>query len=444
MTRIRNATFIFTQQLDSNYWNWEKDELQFFRNPLNNIKEIYTIIFNRLKSLEELNIGESNFKLALILHDQDKNYDGELIEPHIHGYVEFSVRRELPKVAIALGIPENNIEPPKSKSRKFAKVNALAYLCHLKQPEKYKYSPEQVETFNTFDYVSFAQENKQNFENQSAVVKRQSLDQSLDFVLQKVQIGELNFRDIMLQESLSLLYANNQVKFKEALNFFGERTSWLRLEALRRKEYDLTIIYIQSKPGNGKSKLARDISEQVRKHGVENGYKSEIYSASSSNPFDDYLGEDILILDDLRSNSLSPSDWLKLFDPLNTSRMTARYRNKLVVPRIIIMVNYQEPELFFGDIISEDLNQFIRRINFKIIISPKKEKTFDYHSDYFFFRSRKLKQPISYSSLSKRTISLNYDLKEETFCIDDRNKFIDSILNDYILLRIFPNRNNNL
>lgn len=67
----------------------------------------------------------------------------------------------------------------------------------------------------------------------------------------------------------------------------------------------------------------------------------------AQNPFDNYSGEEILILDDLREDSLAPADWLKLFDPINSARMSARYRNKLVVPRLVIMSAYMSPKQFF-------------------------------------------------------------------------------------------------
>lgn len=90
-----------------------------------------------------------------------------------------------------------------------------------------------------------------------------------------------------------------------------------------------------------------------------------IYSAGAKNSFDDYYGEDILIFDDLRYDSFSCSDWLKIFDPLNSARMSAGYRNKIVVPKMIIVANYLSTEKFFSQIPNEDLNQFIRRLNYK-------------------------------------------------------------------------------
>ena len=44
--------------------------------------------------------------------------------------------------------------------------------------------------------------------------------------------------------------------------------------------------------------------------------------------------------------------------------MSAGYRNKIVVPKMIIVANYLSTENF-SQIPNEDLNQFIRRLNYK-------------------------------------------------------------------------------
>ncbi len=173
----------------------------------------------------------------------------------------------------------------------------------------------------------------------------------------------------MEDDNLAFLFGNNQQKFREGFNFYGERQTFLRLKSLERKEYQMTVIYIQGDSDIGKSELAKNIALQVQGKLNELGLRGDIYSASSANPFDNYLGEEILLLDDVREDTMRASDWLKLFDPLNSARMSARYQNKLVVPRLIIMPVYMSPKLFFGRIKAEDLNQFLRRINFLVDVS---------------------------------------------------------------------------
>ena len=81
--------------------------------------------------------------------------------------------------------------------------------------------------------------------------------------------------------------------------------------------------------------------------------------------FDEVNGEEILLLDDVRGDSLTASDWLKLLDPYNISPISARYQNRLGASKVIIITSSKHPLSFFyhakGNT-NEDLSQYIRRI----------------------------------------------------------------------------------
>ncbi|HEM3653703.1 TPA: plasmid replication protein, partial [Streptococcus suis] len=229
---------------------------------------------------------------------------------------------------------------------------------------------------------------------------------------------------------------NNQQKFRESFNFFGEREAVLRLEDLKNEKYQLTVLYIQGKPGIGKSTLARDISLAVKDRLVLEGLRGDIYSAGSKNPFDNYYGEEILILDDLRKDSISATDWLKLLDPINSARMSARYQNKLVVPRLIIVSAYMSPKEFFGQIESEDLNQYLRRINYSSEIALKhgmKERF------YSVSEVKEAKEKSYYQRSDGSSVVLNFDY-EDLFSVQDKGAFIKKLLDEYIYPRILPKK----
>ncbi|MCC9693305.1 plasmid replication protein, partial [Streptococcus agalactiae] len=329
----------------------------------------FRLIFDRVRTLVE----EDEFvEFAIVVHDKDISYGTKLVEPHVHAYIDYPKRMDLSKVASALGLERERIETPKSKGgRAYTRINALAYLIHAKDKDKYQYPVSNVETFGTLDYDTFIEQNKEDFEKYSATRKREKSDESLDLVLSKVQKGELNYLEVMEDDELAFLFANNQQKFRESFNFFGERETVLRLKDFKKGDYQLTVLYIQGEPGIGKTHLANELILKVSERLRENDFKGEYYPASSKNPFDNYFGEEILFLDDLREDSLSASDWLKLFDPLNSARMSARYQNKLVVPRLIVMTAYMSPKQFFGNIKTEDLNQYLRRVNFSTEIAKK-------------------------------------------------------------------------
>lgn len=433
--RIRNRRFLFEQQLKPVFWDWTVSDKKLLENWEENKDKIFRLIFDRIREL----VDEEEFvEVAFIVHDKDISFGTKLVEPHIHGYIDFPKLMDLSKVAMALGVEKERVETPKSRGgRHLTRINALAYLIHAKDKDKYQYSASDVETFDTLDYETFINQNREDFEKYAATKKREKSDESLDLTLSKIQLGELTYNDVMEDDSLAFLFGNNQQKFREGFNFYGERQTFLRLKSLERKEYQMTVIYIQGDSDIGKSELAKNIALQVQGKLNEIGLRGDIYSASSANPFDNYLGEEILLLDDLREDTMRASDWLKLFDPLNSARMSARYQNKLVVPRLIIMPVYMSPKLFFGRIKAEDLNQFLRRINFLVDVSLMHGS--EVERLYNISEVVKRKGIDSYVKKDGSIAVLNFRY-EDLFCAQDRDVFVEKMVEECICPRILPKK----
>ena len=433
--RIQNRRFLFEQQLKPDFWDWTVSDKKLLENWGENKDKIFRLIFDRIRELVE---EEEFVEVAFIVHDKDISYGAKLVEPHIHGYIDFPRRLDLSKVAMALGVEKERVETPKSKGgRGYTRINALAYLTHAKDKDKYQYPISDVETFDTLDYEAFINQNKEDFEKYAATKKREKSDESLDLVLSKVQLGELTYNDVMEDDNLSFLFGNNQQKFREGFNFYGERQTFLRLKSLERKEYQMTVIYIQGDSDIGKSELAKNIASQTQAKLNEVGLRGDIYSATSANPFDNYTGEEILLLDDVREDTMRASDWLKLFDPLNSARMSARYQNKLVVPRLIIMPVYMSPKLFFGRIKAEDLNQFLRRINFLVDVSLKHGSEVERLYNISEVVKRK---GIDFYEKKDGTIAVLNFRYEDLFCTQDRDVFVEKMVEECICPRILPKK----
>lgn len=75
---------------------------------------------------------------AFILHNQDKNDNGELKKEHWHVVCSFKNPRSLSGVAKELKITENYVLP----CDRFP--DALEYLLHVNHPEKHQYSIDEV------------------------------------------------------------------------------------------------------------------------------------------------------------------------------------------------------------------------------------------------------------------------------------------------------------
>ncbi|MEW4353801.1 Rep family protein [Streptococcus pneumoniae] len=425
--RIRNRRFLFEQQLKSNYWNWSPEEKKLLDNWQENKDKIFRHIFDCIRHLVE----EDEFvEFAIVIHDKDVSYGTKLVEPHVHGYIDFPKLVDLSKVAGALGLERERIETPKSKGgRKYTRINALAYLIHAKDKDKYQYPASDVETFDTLDYESFINQNKEDFEKYSATKKREKSDESLDLVYDKIVRGELTEDDILDDENLRYLWSHNQQKFDEAFKAYGKIASRLTLKAIERGEFQPTILYIHGHSGVGKTSLANELITRISAKAKKVGYNWNRYDAGTKNIFDEYFGEEIILLDDPRYDSLLPSDWLKLLDPLNKSHLSARYKNKLVIGRIIVITNYMSLGDFFGQIPKEDLNQYLRRFHNVIEITK-----LGYDRQYELSEIRELSVP---NSTGYKILNFG---EFEVLSSQSKDVFLDDVLEQYIYPRILPKK----
>ena len=428
--RKRSKKFVFMQYLNPKYWDWESDKITWFDDWEKNKTKIFEEIYNSVKNMQGFE------EIALIVHDKDEKRNGILKLPHIHGYIAYKERFDLDRIARRLGIEPQDVEI--AKGNRYAELNNKSYLIHAKNLDKYQYLSSEVETFGTSDFIAYIDENMEDLQKRASTTKREQLEEGFDLVRQSLLTGKLKRDDLMDDENLRLLYGMNQTAFNESMAFYGLSLGHERLKKLKNQEYKLTVLYIQALPGVGKTQLTDLLATKLKTYGLDNGFESEVYSASSSNPFDEYLGEDILILDDLRVKSLSVSDWLKLFDPLNTARMSARYRNKVVVPRVIIVANYKTPVDFFKELKGEDLDQFVRRIGNFVEINSKQFPLGDNDHIYNVSEVFRRDNPKVLQISEDEIVTLNFDYQKIFSENGKRESVADRLINEIIVPRSFP------
>jgi hypothetical protein len=144
-------------------------------------------------------------------------------------------------------------------------------------------------------------------------------------------------------------------------------TQYRSLQADRNIE----VIFISGEGGTGKTTFAKDLFRK-RKFDF-------CVSSASNDPFQDYKGQNGLLLDDLRDRTFLYEDFLKVIDNHNSSSLLSRFSNKVFVGKLIIITSsiplykwYRGGVHRNGEFIkltSDDLWQLYRRITCYITIT---------------------------------------------------------------------------
>lgn len=279
-------------------------------------------------------------------------------------------------IAKALGIESNFIEKP--KRGRMAYDNMLAYLIHAKDANKAQYKADRVYSAGMYQndepmfrpYMEIYAEHKEAWEKGRAVKKVASAREDIDHLEELILTGKVTKSQVILTDDYYDVYSRNARRCEDAFRVYGERRAYKTLQALQEGDFKLTVIYIMGEPGAGKTRVAKEFVRRLIEWSA--GAMPEPFrccQTAATNPMDEYNGEEILFMDDMRGSALSASDWLKLLDPYNASPSSARYKNKQPACRAVIITSTKDPIEFFyyckqlgGGDRSEALDQFMRRI----------------------------------------------------------------------------------
>lgn len=279
-------------------------------------------------------------------------------------------------IAKALGIEPNFIEKP--QRGRMAYDNMLAYLIHAKDANKAQYKADKVYSAGMYQndepmfrpYMEIYAEHKEAWEKGRAVKKVASAKEDIDHLEELILTGKVTKSQVILTDDYYDVYSRNARRCEDAFRVYGERRAYKTLQALQEGDFKLTVIYIMGEPGAGKTRVAKEFVRRLIEWSA--GAMSEPFrccQTAATNPMDEYNGEEILFMDDMRGSALSASDWLKLLDPYNASPSSARYKNKQPACRAVIITSTKDPIEFFyyckqlgGGDRSEALDQFMRRI----------------------------------------------------------------------------------
>lgn len=366
-----------TQDFLPEHWDWTDVEKQ----SLGDIKAMSDIICKRIES------AHPDTKVTdcyAIKHDKDYKqvWDETTLSltkvyktNHIHALLTFSGNKlTLTQISTALGLGLSYIEPP--KSGRYSKDNKLAYLIHAKEKDKHHYSPMEVYTHRGEPYMGIYMTRKDAWEKSKAKKNSKEASENIDWLLEQILTGKLTKSQIMLTDEYYTTYAAYSLKCDAAFSTYGQRKAYQAIRAMEQGEFNLSVFYVTGKPGSGKSYFTDlFVNEIISRVRDKFGVLWQKCSVASTNPLDDWNGEEILVMDDLRGMAMNASDWLKLLDPERAGRAGTRYKNKFVVPRVIVINAERDIIDFFyylknigGGDRTEAMDQFIRRIMNRVCV----------------------------------------------------------------------------
>lgn len=369
------TAIMLVQQLENEYWKEDyKETIKFAKGgdcrPLLE-KIIQKLDTNDIKVKEAYIIKHDKDTISVWNQKEMKNVIENKAE-HVHALFKFEKGASLSKIALAIGVEPQYLE--KLKSGRYGYDNCLAYLVHAKDETKYQYQPEEVVTILGEDYTSIYHRSMETWVKGRATKKAKETSLSVDWIIEKILSGEITKSNIMLTDKYYEVYGQHKRKINEALDTAGERRSYRTIAELEAGKFKKTIIFINAKSGTGKTRYSKNLIKLLQRVAHKFGQNWDFCVTASTNAFDEYSGQEILFLDDIKGDSLTVSDWLKLLDPYMISPISARYHNKMGSAKVIIITNTKKPNHFFEQVkgnVEEDLGQFIRRIDYLVEIDDK-------------------------------------------------------------------------
>ncbi len=369
-----NPTSIgLTQYLDPSYWTWAAEDANGAALLQQGAGPILAYIVQRLEA-----VGCEVVEAYGIVHDKDEREvwsDTEkalVVEPkpdHLHAVIKFASRSKsapLDRLAFGIGVEPQYVEKP-GRGR-YAFDNMLSYLTHVKYADKHQYAPSEVATVRGPDYLGIDALRRETWLKGRAHVKKKVVAENFEDMRERVLQGEITRDQIMLTDGLFDIYSRHQREIDDALSAYGQRRAYRAAAKLRAGDFSTHVVFVHGDAGIGKTRFATDFIMAAIDAANANGERWQVYRAATGNPLDDWRGEEVLLLDDLRASAMDANDWLLLLDPYNASPAKARYKNKgEVAPRLIVITATIEPVEFFfyarqkGNV-DEALDQFIRRL----------------------------------------------------------------------------------
>lgn len=251
--------------------------------------------------------------------------DAEVSKTHFHIVIKFKSPAHFE--TIKNRFPYGNIENTRNLKA------SIQYLIHLNDKSKVQYDWAMIHT-NCLDMSPYK------------VLSSAQQEITLQGVYEAIERGEIREYNFMKKIPMAL-FAGNKTKIDNAL-------TWYRENVMADADRNITVIFMSGQTGVGKTTFAKMYCES---RGLD-----KCISSSSNDPLQDYKGQPVLILDDLRDDSFKYHDFLKLLDNHTLSTSKSRYHNKAFIGDTIIITSTRPINDWYFNKTPEDKHQLYRRV----------------------------------------------------------------------------------
>lgn len=282
---------------------------------------------------------------AYILHDKDDT------RPHYHIYLNFHpTSANTADVARWFKLGYKDEDGKEHSGEQFIekvkgrKTDVLLYLIHGNDSQKFKHQYSPNEVVANFDFES-------------------------EIATSKI-IGDFEHYSY----AQMLAYINTLPISEKARAFTQLEKLWkIQCQSMTLKtDRKLEVVFIYGKSGTGKTFYAKKLLTSL-------GYDFCI-SSSSNDPFQDYLGQKAIVLDDLRDKSFELEDLLKMLDNNTMSSVRSRFNNKVFNGEMIVITTPVPLKYWYKSTTTDfdTLDQLYRRIS--VYVEVTKETIYVYDS----------------------------------------------------------------
>lgn len=308
---------------------------------------------DKLKDILEKSGAE---EWAYILHDKDTDDDGKQIRPHFHIMLHFKDAKTISRVAKVFNDKEQYIEAWHSTIN-----NGYSYLIHETNNAQSKYHYDPSEVVASFDFKAKIKEIRQKVKKPS----RQAIENFInDYSNEKLTKEKL-------QEKIGVL---EMARHKTLIDHIDEILAYKKHQEFLKQFSGLQCVtyWLYGEAGVGKTRLAREVLEKCHPNNF-------CILGSQRDHFQEYRGQEFIVINDLRPNDYEYGQLLTLLDPWEIDKMApARYHDKYLNARAIYITTPYSPINFYNECnIANPLVDTFEQLKRRIISLQLTEKNYN-------------------------------------------------------------------